>query len=412
MNHTETLPLTARFNRLRNISLALLLLLTGALYLIQESSSHQALLLIIGALLGLSLFHASFGFTTAWRNLITNRRGRGIRAQMIMLSVAVCLFFPALASGTLMGNDIAGYTRPLGWSVVFGAFIFGIGMQLGNGCASGNLYHVGGGQLRAIPSMIGFMAGGLWATADYEWWTTLPQLAPVAMIETLGSSLAIVINLACFAAIAGLSLWLEKRRHGSVEKDLIQPFSLSRLLQGPWPYIWGGIALAGLNFIVLAETGRPWSVAVAYPLWGAKAYLWLEQSFSLGLEFDLDFWAYWLQPGRETALSEPLLNDAVSVMNIGIILGAFLAAALAGKFSWQWKMPLLHWLAAALGGVMLGYGATISFGCNIGAYFGGIVSGSLHGWLWLIAAFAGTVLGTRIRPLFRLPNEKSAAGQC
>ncbi len=53
---------------------------------------------------------------------------------------------------------------------------------------------------------------------------------------------------------------------------------------------------------------------------------------------------------------------------------------------------------------MLGYGATISFGCNIGAYFGGIVSGSLHGWLWLMAAFIGSLLGTRLRPLFRLPN--------
>ena len=413
MNQIQTLPLTTRFNRLRIQMLALLLLVTGSLWLVQESGTGQALLLILGAALGLTLFHASFGFTTAWRNLIINRRGRGLRAQMVMLAVAVCLFFPILASGTLGGNDVAGYTRPLGWSVVVGAFIFGIGMQLGNGCASGNLYHVGGGQLRAIPSMIGFMAGGLWATADYEWWTSLPQLAPVAMIDSLGVMTAIALNLSLFAAIAGGSVWLEKRHHGAIEVD-IKPGQLSfgRLLQGPWPFIWGGIALALLNFIVLAETGRPWSVAVAYPLWGAKAYLWLEETFALGLELELDFWSYWLQPGREAALGEPLLHDTVSVMNMGIILGAFLAAALAGKFSWQWRMPALHWVAAGIGGVMLGYGATISFGCNIGAYFGGIVSGSLHGWLWLVAAFAGSLLGTRLRPLFGLSNKTSTRSQC
>lgn len=399
--------LTANPSASTPLIITALLIVGGAcVYLMQTVSSNSAWLLALGAALGLVLFHASFGFTTAWRSMIIDRRGKGLRAQMIMLAIAVCLFFPALSSGSLLGNDVAGYTRPLGWSVVVGAFIFGIGMQLGNGCASGNLYHVGGGQLRAIPSMIGFMGGALWATADYEWWTTLPQLAPVVLIEQLGTLLAIAVNLALFAAIALLSIWLEKRRHGTLETDLKQgDFTLQRLIRGPWPFIWGGIALALLNFVILAETGRPWSVALAYPLWGAKTYLWLEETFALGLELELDFWSYWLQPGREAALGESIFEDTISLTNMGIVLGAFLAAVLAGKFSWQWRMPVLHWLAAAIGGVMLGYGATISFGCNIGAYFGGIVSGSLHGWLWLVAAFAGSLVGTRIRPLFKLPEQ-------
>jgi hypothetical protein len=51
---------------------------------------------------------------------------------------------------------------------------------------------------------------------------------------------------------------------------------------------------------------------------------------------------------------------------------------------------------------MLGYGARIAFGCNIGAYFSGIASGSLHGWMWLPAAFVGSMWGTKLRPLFGL----------
>ena len=35
---------------------------------------------------------------------------------------------------------------------------------------------------------------------------------------------------------------------------------------------------------------------------------------------------------------------------------------------------------------MMGYGARLAFGCNIGAYFSGMLSGSLHAWLWLPAA--------------------------
>ena len=54
-----------------------------------------------------------------------------------------------------------------------------------------------------------------------------------------------------------------------------------------------------------------------------------------------------------------------------------------------------------------------AFGCNIGAYFSGILSGSLHAWLWLPAAFAGSALGVRLRPLFGLAVEKTpAASSC
>ena len=380
-----------------------------SLFWLQENEgSLQVWLMLIGGLLGLALYHASFGFTTAWRNLIINRRGRGVRAQMVMLAVAVCLFFPALGAGELFGEEVRGYVRPLGFSVLFGAFIFGIGMQLGNGCASGNLYHAGGGQFRAIPSMLGFMAGGLWATADYEWWTGLPQFAPISVIDETGIMPAILLNLLVFAAIAAFTVWLERRSHGEIEADkpLENLTQWRRYLQGPWPFIWGAIVLAILNFATLAMTGRPWAVAVAYPLWGAKLAMLME------VELDLDFWGYWLQPGRESALGESLTSDVNSVMNAGVLLGAFVAASFAGKFSFQWRLPILHWVAALLGGIMLGYGATIAFGCNIGAYFGGIASGSLHGWLWLVAAFAGSIVGSYIRPLFRLDTQTTTRSAC
>ncbi|WP_323156290.1 YeeE/YedE thiosulfate transporter family protein, partial [Pseudomonas oryzihabitans] len=67
--------------------------------------------------------------------------------------------------------------------------------------------------------------------------------------------------------------------------------------------------------------------------------------------------------------------------------------------------PARSLIAAVLGGLLLGYGARLAYGCNIGAYFSGIASGSLHGWLWLVAAFAGNSLGVRLRPFF-FPGER------
>ncbi|MNP87181.1 putative inner membrane protein [compost metagenome] len=48
----------------------------------------------------------------------------------------------------------------------------------------------------------------------------------------------------------------------------------------------------------------------------------------------------------------------------------------------------------------MGYGSRLAYGCNIGAYFSGIASGSVHGWLWLVAAYAGNLIGVRLRPWF------------
>jgi len=92
------------------------------------------------------------------------------------------------------------------------------------------------------------------------------------------------------------------------------------------------------------------------------------------------------------------------VMNIGIILGAVLASGLAGRFGTTVRIPLRSLVAAALGGLLMGYGARIAYGCNIGAFFSGVASTSLHGWLWIAAALVGTSLGIRLRPAFHLSN--------
>jgi hypothetical protein len=72
------------------------------------------------------------------------------------------------------------------------------------------------------------------------------------------------------------------------------------------------------------------------------------------------------------------------------------------RFAPVWRVPLKSLTAAVVGGLLLGYGARIAYGCNIGAYFSGIASSSVHGWAWFASAFAGNVIGTRLRPLFGL----------
>ncbi|MFP6745627.1 MAG: YeeE/YedE thiosulfate transporter family protein, partial [Alphaproteobacteria bacterium] len=111
---------------------------------------------------------------------------------------------------------------------------------------------------------------------------------------------------------------------------------------------------------------------------------------------------FWTGRFTSTALGRDLWHDVTSVMNAGIILGALMAAGLAGRFSPVPRIPPKSLLAAVVGGLAMGYGARIAFGCNIGAFFSGVASTSLHGWLWIVFALGGTWAGVRLRPLFGL----------
>ncbi|HJF27561.1 MAG TPA: YeeE/YedE family protein [Acinetobacter lwoffii] len=381
-----------------SVWVAFILLIVGTIGAYQVVGLNQALLFLIGGALGMTLYHASFGFTSSWRVFIKERRGRGLRAQMIMLGLAVLLFFPALGAGELFGNPVKGNINPISMSVMIGAFIFGIGMQLGGGCASGTLYTVGSGSARMLVTLFFFCTGSLIATSHLDWWFNLPHLAPISVVESFGVIPALVLSFIIFGLIATATVYFEKKRHGSLEAEPVSEYQgWKRFLRGPWPLIWGGIILTLLNFATLALAGRPWGVTSALAVWAAKV------ASLAGME--VSAWDYWQQPGNAKALAQSLWFDITSMMNFGIMLGALLAASLAGKFAPNFKIPRRSLLAAVLGGLLLGYGARLAYGCNIGAYFSGIASGSVHGWLWLVFAFLGNIIGVKFRPIF-FPGEK------
>ncbi|MDO1584473.1 YeeE/YedE family protein [Rhizobium oryzicola] len=372
---------------------ALIVLVVGTLALGAVYGPAQGALFLIGGGLGISLYHAAFGFTSAWRVFISEGRGRGLRVQMFLLALAVILFFPPLATGTLFGHEVRGNISPAGVGVLAGAFMFGIGMQLGGGCASGTLFTAGGGNARMLVTLFFFIVGSLLGTIHFNWWVSLPSLPPTALFQTFGAFGGIAVSLVIFAAIAALTVYVEKRRYGVLEQEPeSRRHGLERYLRGPWPLVAGAVALVILNFATLAIAGRPWGITSAFALWGAKG--------AQVIGIDPAQWAYWQTPANAKALAQSVFADVTSVMDFGIIAGAMLAAALAGRFAPSFDIPLRSVLAAVVGGLLLGYGARIAYGCNIGAYFSGIASGSLHGYLWAVAAFAGNVIGVKLRPWF------------
>lgn len=367
-------------------SIAAALLLTVLAFTL--GSARLAMASAIGLFAGLALYHASFGFTAAWRHFIIDGRGAGLRAQFLLILLTSAIAFPLLQQGSFFGRPVYGAVAPFGYSAALGAFLFGIGMQFGGSCASGTLFTAGGGNTRMLATLTGFIAGSVIATAHMPFWWSLPALPRASLVESLGALGAFAVTALVLGAIGLYSIRRERAKHGALET---RPRH-NHLLTGPWSKHWGAIAIAAVSIATLLTLSRPWGITSAFALWGAK--------IASALGWNVETWSYWSRSGD--VLERSIFSDATSVMNIAIMIGAFAAASLASRFAPNFKVPLRELVLALAGGLMMGYGARLAYGCNIGAYLGGIISGSLHGWGWLIFGFAGSLAGLRARTTVRL----------
>lgn len=362
--------------------------------------ARQGALALVGAAFGFVMYQASFSFAGGWRAAVTQGRTASIRAQMLAIGLACVGVMPILDAGSIGGQAMMGALGPIGISLFVGSFMFGFGMQLGGGCASGTLFTVGGGSTRMLITLAAFVAGALIGTAHLPWWTSLWNIGVVEPADFLGLWPSIAIQLLGLALVYAIASGWEKKKRGRLDNIAKPPvgspvFSVGqRLLRGQWPLLWASLLLAILSIANLLLAGQPWSVTFGFNLWGAKI------AGLLGL--DVSGWTYWQWSMPAQALAGPVLAETTSVTNIGLVLGALLAACLAGKFAPVWNVPLRSAMAAVIGGLLMGYGARLAFGCNIGALFSGIASGSLHGWVWFALAFVGSLAGIRARPWFGL----------
>ncbi|GAB4238382.1 MAG: YeeE/YedE family protein [Elainellaceae cyanobacterium] len=379
----------------KSIAFLLLAVLIVGTVSLSSFGWRQSVLFLIGSLFGISLYHASFGFASSYRSLFLYGDTKGVQAQVLMLIIATLLFAPILTRETVFGQSVVGSVSPLAAQGMIGAFLFGIGMQLGSGCACGTLYTIGGGSSMMLLTLITFGIGSFWATLTGNLWAGFPKTEPLSLIKIWGWA-GIALQLAVLLLIA-VALWYWRTRRTNDATSSYSPSPTARsLLYGPWSIAFGAITLAILNWLTLLISGRPWGVTWGFTLWAAK--------IAQALGWNPATSEFWSQGIGARTLNSSVFADVISVMNFGIVIGAALAAALAGQLLLKRPPSRSGIVAALIGGLLMGYGARLAFGCNVGAYFSGIASTSLHGWLWIIFALLGTAIGVKLRPLFNLSN--------
>ncbi|QEN06906.1 YeeE/YedE family protein [Oceanispirochaeta crateris] len=155
-----------------------------------------------------------------------------------------------------------------------------------------------------------------------------------------------------------------------------------------WPYLTGAVLLSLFQIVTLASTGNPWGVSGVLANWGA----WLYQLVG----GNVDKWYYFASEGAQKTLDAGILKHPGTYRNVGIIFGAFFASLMASQFKIKKLKSTKQIFAAILGGLLMGYGARIGFGCNIGALFSGIASFSVSGWVYAIFLFLGAWAGSKL----------------
>jgi hypothetical protein len=328
--------------------------------------------LVIGLIFGFILQRGRFCMNSAFRDIIVLKEYTLIKAVALAILVMLIGFHLLATAGSIQLNP-----KPLYWgAMIFGGFIFGIGMVLAAGCASGTTYRVGEGMMGSLVALIGLMIGGLVTSGG--------------VLSELDSSLKSDI----FKVITTGDLGVDPGPYiteGNTSLTLANIFGLN-----PWIFVaiisiiilavlyWKrgdeGVEIEGSFYEKTFKQGWSWWITgIAIGITGILAFL-AFQKYALGIS------------GGWFAFLNTLISGDLEKLNwftflvIGTVVGAAIAAVIAGEF--KLRAPSgRRLLQQFIGGLIMGIGAVIGTACNIGHILSGIPQlslGSILGGIFIV----------------------------
>ncbi len=392
-----------------------------------SKGSNMVVNLMLGGAFGFVLARGAFGFAGAFRNPIQKKdyslskgvvKFLGITTVLVAIVGMIQMSFGTdpFAFGTgIIGTNGSGQ---MSFMFVIGGLLFGIGMIMAGGCASGTLQDIGVGAVGAVLALfgwmfgvfVGFMVGPIMAT------TWMGESWSYNFFMEIGIIGGLAVNLILIGLVYLLLITLEKKfGKKPTEKTVLEietenekayiaekvSFVSNKkanrvyfnLFQKKWTMSLTVILLSFIAILSLSKTGI-WGVSATYGYWAA----WIIEGFGvdvasinltgeIGHEIGSGF--------NEAIFNDGFWNHTESMYNISIILGSTLAIALAGKFNLDYKMKPKNIVILITGGFIMGFGTRLSGGCNIGALVDPIVTGQLTGYAFGILLTAGAWIGVK-----------------
>ena len=374
--------------------------------LFSASDATLASVWMLSNVTGFTLQRSRFCFASGFRDLFLFGSGftlKGILTGLFISTVGFSAIMHWLVPNTGLGMlPPEAHIFPVGLSTITGGLMFGFGMVIAGGCVSGSLYRLGEGYVTSISSIFGISVGMILAMMSWSWWNdNVIKYEPtlwLPQIQTIGYSWSIVITTIIISALFLVVNYWESKA-GIIETNInenqnpaytfpekIFHYFKSIFLKSYSPILGGSILgiLGILMFIVKKPIGVTGGLSHVITIPLTKIGLISSETVSSLNEL-----------GGCTSSNESLVNSSF-MMTFGVIFGSFVASIISGEFKIRAPKNKYRYLQSASGGILMGYGATLSLGCTIGAFFSSIPSLSLSGWVFGIALGIGSFLGTKV----------------
>lgn len=339
--------------------------------------------LALGIVFGFALQRGRFCMNSAFRDIIVMKEYTLLKAVGAAILVEMIGFEILDLTGVITLNP-----KPLFWGAnIIGGLIFGVGMVLAGGCASGITYRFGEGMVGAMSAVVGFSLGGLM--------TAMGVLKPIAaylqsttkitvgdgVSPTLANILGVPHYLMAFGiAIITIVIWVIVASKNKSDEETPSGSLGERIFKRGWGWLATGVIIGLIGI-------------AAYPL-----------SAAAGRNYPLGITGGWIGINKALIIPDAVFSwEPLEVL--GAVIGAFLAAIIAGEFAIR-APSAKTLLQTFLGGFLMAFGAVTSKGCNIGHILSGVPQLSLGSILGGISI----VLGAWIAAYFMFVLPMKAAG--
>jgi uncharacterized membrane protein YedE/YeeE len=331
--------------------------------------------ILLGLAIGFVLQRGRMCMNTAFRDTIFIKDLTLLRAYFIALVVMI--------AGANILNDLGVFRLavqpfyPI--ANIVGGYVFGLGIVLTGGCGSGVWYKIGEGQFNAIVAVIGFFTG-IHATATGIL-SPVYNLLKSVRIPVAGHKFPTLWHIfgegptvkwiVIAVVVIGLGIFILKGK----------PFSVGKSKGFSWPFTGMLLGIIGVAAFWAASVweGFPRGLSFTTPTGELFSTILTGKAMPPDHPFVRVFPMYNLGPFKITWASLFILS---------VPFGAYLSAKILKEF--KWKVPPVDELLTVLGGsLMMGFGATLAGGCNIGQGLTGASTMSIGSVVALIFIILG-----------------------
>jgi uncharacterized protein len=333
-----------------------------------------------GLFFGYVMQRSRFCFAACFRDAIMLRSTGMTRALLLALAIGSAGF---AATQQLLGYNLAqmGRVYPVGFHTLTGGFLFGLGMVVSGACVAGCLVRMGEGYLMQVATFAGLIVGSLLGAWNVSWWMQSDVLSHPAVFlpARLGWPSALLLQFGLLTLLFALTV--ARDRNSSFRSIFQAPGQIL-------PYGTAAVLLSTANVAMLIINRKPWSVTGGI----THAAGWLAWRIGIPV-FKWPYFSRKLAPGDEVG---QLLSHPLFYLALAMLAGSLLAGLLHREWRVRHPRSKRYYAAGLSGGILMGYGSRLAFGCNIGALMSGISSFSLHGWIFAFALLPGAAVGGQV----------------